>query len=131
VNALVQESYDWFKGMVKMRRGMDEVQLAVVTDGRVFSGRQAVGLRLIDEVGGEREALAWLEREKGVAKDLPIREWRRRTSFEEFGLSGSLAGLARSLGLARFTDTMERVGGQAEALSLDGLLAVWQPALEN
>jgi protease IV len=131
VNALVVESYDWFKGMVKTRRGMDEAELAVVTDGRVFSGRQAVGLKLIDEVGGEREALAWLEREKGIAKDLPIREWRRRSSFEDFGLSGSLAGLARGVGLGRFTDTMERVGGQAEALSLDGLLAVWQPALEN
>jgi protease IV len=131
VNALVLESYDWFKGMVKTRRGMDDTQLAVVTDGRVFSGRQAVSLRLIDEVGGEREALAWLEREKGVAKDLPIREWRRRSSFEEFGFSGSVAGMARGLGLGRFADTMERVGGQAEALSLDGLLAVWQPALEN
>ena len=117
--------------MVKARRGMDDAQLAAVTDGRVFSGRQAVGLKLIDEVGGEREAVAWLEKAKGLSKDLPVREWRRRSSFEEFGLSGSIAGVVRSLGLGRFASTIERTGSQAEALSLDGLLALWQPVLEN
>ncbi len=131
INALVLESYDWFRSMVKARRGMDDAQLAVVTDGRVFSGRQAVGLKLIDEVGGEREAVAWLENAKGLSKDLPVREWRRRSSFEEFGFSGSIAGVVRSLGLGRFASTIERTGGQAEALSLDGLLALWQPVLEN
>ena len=110
---------------------MDDAQLAAVTDGRVFSGRQAVGLKLIDEVGGEREAIAWLEREKNVSKGLPVRDYRRRSGFEELGFTGSIAGVARNLGLARMADTMERLGGQAEALSLDGLLAVWQPAVEN
>ncbi len=131
VSALVLESYDWFRGMVKTRRGLDDAQLAAVTDGRVFSGRQAVGLKLVDEVGGEREAIAWLEKDKGLSRDLPVREWRRRSSFEEFGLSGSVAGIARGLGLSRLATAMERAGAQAEALSLDGLLAVWQPALEN
>jgi protease IV len=131
VTALVRESYDWFRNMVRTRRGMDDTQLAAVTDGRVFSGRQAVGLKLIDEVGGEREAIAWLEREKNVSKGLPVRDYRRRSGFEELGFTGSIAGVARNLGLARIADTMERLGGQAEALSLDGLLAVWQPAVEN
>jgi len=131
VTALVRESYDWFRNMVRTRRSMDDAQLAAVTDGRVFSGRQAVGLKLIDEVGGEREAIAWLEREKNVSKGLPVRDYRRRSGFEELGFTGSIAGVARNLGLARMADTMERLGGQAEALSLDGLLAVWQPAVEN
>jgi protease IV len=130
INALVLESYDWFRTMVKTRRGLDDSQLAAVADGRVFSGRQAVGLKLIDEVGGEREAIAWLEKEKNVAKDLTIRDYRRRSGFEEYGFSGSIARIARGLGLERFADAVGRFAGQAEALSLDGLLAVWQPALE-
>lgn len=131
VNALVIESYDWFKGMVKARRNMSEVELAQVVDGRVFSGRQSVGLKLIDEVGGEREATAWLVREKNIAKDLPVREWRKRSGFEDLGLVGSVAQVFRGLGLDRSAAFMERLSGQADVLALDGLVAVWQPSLEN
>ncbi len=131
VAALVRESYDWFRDMVKTRRGLDDAQLAAAADGRVFSGRQAIALKLIDEVGGEREAIAWLERSRGVAKDLPIRDYRRRSGFEELGLTGSLAGWARWLGLDRAAELADRFARQAEPLSLDGLLALWQPALEN
>jgi protease IV len=131
VNALVVESYDWFKMMVKTRRGMNESELSVIADGRVFSGRQSVALKLIDEVGGEREAIAWLEREKNIAKDMPIREWRKRRNFEEFGLLDSTAALLRGLGMDATSTIIERLAGQTERLALDGLLALWQPAVEN
>ncbi len=131
VNALVVESYDWFKGMVKERRSLNDAELAIVADGRVFSGRQAVGLKLIDEVGGEKEAIAWLEKERNLAKDLPVREWRKRSGFEELGLSGAMARLVKGLGFERLAGSLERFGVGAEILSLDGLLAVWQPVLEN
>ena len=132
IDGLVQESYSWFKGMVKSRRGMDDAQVGIVADGRVYSGRQAVGLKLIDEVGGEREAIAWLEKEKNIAKDLPVRDYRRpRPGFEELGFSGSAAQVARGLGLERIAHALDRFAGQAEVMALDGLLAVWQPALEN
>ena len=104
VRALVLESYDWFKGLVKTRRGLTGEELAVVADGRVFSGRQGVGLKLVDEVGSEREAVAWLVRERGVARDLPVTEYRRRTGLEEFGLPGVLAGAASTAALAKLLD---------------------------
>ena len=34
--------YAWFKELVKDRRAMDDRQLAVISDGRVFTGRQSV-----------------------------------------------------------------------------------------
>ena len=43
IEAIVLDSYAWFKGLVKDRRQMDDAQLARVADGRVFTGRQAVG----------------------------------------------------------------------------------------
>jgi protease IV len=131
VNALVIESYDWFKTMVKSRRNLNETELAIVSDGRVFSGRQAVGLKLIDEVGGEREAIAWLEREKNIEKDMPIREWRKRSNLEEFGFLNSSAAVLRGFGFEASASFMERFAGQAERMALDGLLALWQPTLEN
>jgi protease IV len=131
VNALVMESYDWFKGMVKTRRNLTDPELAAVADGRVFSGRQSIALKLVDEVGGEREAIAWLQREKGLAADLPIRDYRRRSGFEELGIPGAAARFVEALGFDRLADTIQRQAARAEALTLDGLLAVWQPALEN
>ncbi len=67
--SLVADSFDWFKTLVKDRRRLSDEELAKVDDGRVFTGRQGVPLKLVDALGGEREAIKWLENEKGVAKD--------------------------------------------------------------
>ena len=73
--ALVAESYRWFRGLVGERRAIDGAALDAVANGGVFTGRLALENGLIDEIGGEPEALAWLEsREAGLAR-LPVREW--------------------------------------------------------
>src|SRR6202008_102798 len=51
IDALVKDSYAWFRGLVKERRGMDDAQIEKVADGRVFTGRQAVEFKLIDDLG--------------------------------------------------------------------------------
>ena len=51
LDSLVKDSYAWFRGLVKERRGMDDALLEKVADGRVFTGRQAVELKLIDQLG--------------------------------------------------------------------------------
>src|ERR1700755_3003867 len=56
LDALVEDSYAWFKDLVKTRRGMNDEQLAKVVDGRVFTGHQAIDLKLIDELGDEKTA---------------------------------------------------------------------------
>src|SRR5436305_7857049 len=54
LDALVKDSYAWFRGLVKERRGMDDALLEKVADGRVFTGRQAVDLKLIVQLGDEK-----------------------------------------------------------------------------
>src|SRR5215475_6488474 len=66
LDALVKDSYAWFKGLVKDRRGMDEAQLEKVADGRVFTGNQALGLKLVDQIGDEKTAVTWLVENKNV-----------------------------------------------------------------
>src|SRR5918911_4268755 len=127
---IVGDTFDWFKRLVAERRRMDEGQLAAVSSGRVFNGRQGVGLKLVDELGGEREAVAWLEREKGVAKDLPVREWKPRTR-REFDLWTAASLSADLLGFDSFGEKLRRAGEQAKAANLDGLLALWHPAIEK
>jgi len=124
---VVMDTYDWFKGLVADRRKIGEADLATVSSGRVFSGRQGVSLKLVDQIGAERDAVAWLEREKGVAKDLPIRDWRPRTSSQLNLWTGS-ADAADLLGFEMIASRLRRLASAAEAANLDGLLVLWQPS---
>ena len=76
IEAIVSDSYAWFRGIVKARRHLDDAGLERVADGRVFTGRQGVALKLIDEIGDERAALAWLAKEKNIDPKTPVRDYR-------------------------------------------------------
>jgi protease-4 len=123
--AVVGDTYAWFKGLVAERRGMDPGQLAVVSDGRVFSGRQSVPLKLVDELGGERQAVAWLEKDRGVPKDLPIKDWKpsKESDFSLWSAAGIGADL---LGLDGLAGRLRAIGSQAETAG-GGLLVLWRP----
>lgn len=126
IDALVVDSYAWFKGLVKERRKLDDKALAAVDDGRVFTGRQSVGLHLIDGLGEERDAIAWLEKDRGVAKGLPVLDWKPSTGFGKFRLFGMAGVGARALGLDALADVIDQAGRLGEAQSIGGLLAIWQ-----
>lgn len=127
LSAIVMDTFGWFKGLVAERRGMTEQQLAAVADGRVFSGRQSVPLRLVDELGGERQAVAWLETERQVPKDLPVKDWKPKS---EGGLKlWSALGLgADLLGLDGVAARLRAVEAETAGLAEGGLMAVWRPA---
>ncbi|MDJ1158882.1 signal peptide peptidase SppA [Chelatococcus sp. SYSU_G07232] len=131
LESIVKDTYEWFKRLVRERRSYDDTGLASVSDGRIFTGRQALGLRLVDEIGGEREAIAWLEREKGIAKDLPVREWKPRSDRSGIGLWSSLAAGAAVLGYPDLAAALDRAAAASDLGRLDGLLAVWHPSLEK
>lgn len=124
--ALVADNFAWFRDLVGERRGLTGDGLTGVADGRVFTGHQAVGLKLIDEVGGEKQAVAWLVKAKGVTADLPVREWKPRDE-RPFGLWSATAALARGVGLGDLAGAINSFGRAADAPVLDGLLAVWHP----
>jgi protease-4 len=134
LDALVKDSYAWFKGLVKNRRGMDDAQLAKVSDGRVFTGHQAVELKLIDQLGDEKTAIAWLEAEKGVKKDLPVRDYKLSPRFGDLTFLRTAASVTlEAFGLGTIAHRIEQAGlAQAvDRLSLDGMLALWRPAGTN
>jgi protease-4 len=126
LQAIVGDTFGWFKDLVADRRKMNPDQIKAVADGRVFSGRQSVPLGLIDETGSERQAIAWLEREKGVPKDLPVRDWKPR-SDNRFGLFSAAAVGAGLLGYDDLAARLRRASAETASLSEGGLLAVWRP----
>jgi protease IV len=124
--ALVGDSFDWFKGLVKERRRLSDDELAAVSDGRIFTGRQGLPLRLVDAIGGEREAIAWMEKEKGVAKDLPVRDWKPANSLGGFNILGSAAMLAGFAGLDNLAEALRHGGLAGGSESPGGLMSVWR-----
>jgi protease-4 len=124
--ALVADSFSWFKDLVKERRHLSDDELARVDDGRVFTGRQGLPLKLADAIGGEREAIKWLEAEKGVAKDLPVRDWRASTGLAGFKLTSLAAAAADAFGLRSIAGALRRGDWAGEGGPVDGLVSIWQ-----
>ncbi len=124
--AMVQDSFTWFVGLVSERRKMNDARARVLSDGRVYTGRQARTEGLIDEIGGEEQAIAWLEKEKKLEVKLPVYAWRKPAplSLTPFGVTAGW--LSRALGIeATITETSMAV----EKAKLDGLLVLWHPSL--
>lgn len=128
---VIDDTYRWFVDLVGERRPLTELQVDRVSDGRVYNGRQALALGLVDALGDEETAIAWLEAERGMPVDLPIRDWepdRDDDAFDVFTV-GALA--ARLVGFDDLAATLARASAAKDGLQLDGLLALWQPQIEN
>src|SRR5881227_4334650 len=134
LDALVKDSYAWFRGLVKARRGMDDALLERVADGRVFTGRQAVDLKLIDQLGDEKTAIAWLVAARNVKSDLPVRDFKLTPRFGDLTFLRTAASITLdALGLSTIARHIEQAGvAQAvDRLGLDGMLALWHPSGTN
>jgi protease-4 len=111
--AIVLDMYGFFVDLVAERRGIDRGSLERLADGRIFTGRQAATNGLIDAIGDERSALAWLAEERQIPGNLPV---ETLTVARD---DGALAELFEGVrGKSLFSN----------ALLLDGLISVWQPS---
>ncbi|MGZ8301052.1 MAG: signal peptide peptidase SppA [Rhodoplanes sp.] len=133
IRSLVMDSYGWFRGMVRERRGLDGAALDKVADGRVFTGRQALDLKLVDAIGYEQTAVDWLVKTKGVDASLPVRDWELRAPLRDLPFLHLGQALLHAVGLDALARRIEEMGTvQAfERLNLDGLLALWHPQMTN
>jgi len=112
IKVVVMDMYDMFVDMVTARRPLNRKQVLKLADGRIFTGRQAVANGLVDAIGGEKEAVVWMETEKGLAPNLPVIE--AKPDYPKTNIVKWLQGTAGKA-LA------------SERLTLDGLLSVWHP----
>ena len=124
------DSYDWFKNLVRDRRKLGDAGLEKVSDGRIFTGRQALDLRLVDELGNEKTAIAYLAREKQIPVTTPVRDYNLRSRLTDFPfLHVAAVAILDGAGLSGLARQLEASGAwtAAERLNLDGLLALWHP----
>lgn len=89
LQSTIDDIYDYFIGLVKERRKMNDTNFKLATNGQAFTGRQAFKIGLVDEIGDKNSALKYLK-SKGVDTSLPI----IKVSLEKnkkIGIIGKLA----------------------------------------
>lgn len=87
LQSIIMDSYDQFITAVAEGRKMDKEQVRKLADGRIYSGRQALKVKLVDKLGGYEFALASLQKmtkaKYGLKKDLPVDDGRHSVDFIE------------------------------------------------
>lgn len=112
--AVIMDVFDVFVDLVAERRSLGREEALRLADGRIYTGRQAVGLGLVDEIGGDKEARAWLATERGISLKLPVRDLDPPREFSPWRSLVSLVSQKTVF---------------SETLTLDGLVSLWHPEL--
>ena len=87
LSSLIKNQHKFFTSLVAENRKISGAKLRIVTNGAVYTGKQALDSGLIDALGDEDTALQWLQKEKGLPNNLEIVELeiKRPTSkIDEF-----------------------------------------------
>ena len=118
LTALVTDSFNWFVDIVAERRKLDRPTTLALADGRILTGRMALEAKLIDAIGGESDAIAWLESDKKIPADLPVIT-RFPPPNQGWGGFGKFLGSEAKAALG-----LDPNG----PIALDGLVSLWQVA---
>lgn len=125
----IDDGFRWFLSLVEERRGIKAAGVDGLLQGRIYSGRQALDRKLVDEIGGEAEAVRWLETSRGIGKDLKVVNWKPAPEGswgQVTGAAGRAAGTAAAAALAGMVETVT-LSPSVGRLGLDGLVSVWHP----
>jgi protease-4 len=114
---MVEWIYGEFIRKVAEGRKLDPAEVRKIAGGRVWSGREALKLGLVDELGGLDAAIAHAAEEAGVENNYSLIEFPRSQTFTEV-LAGWLenAGPVEKSKLGLVSQVVERVEGQAKTL---------------
>jgi len=128
---MVSDTFKWFIGLVVERRKIKLEEVPGLTQGRVYTGRQAVKYGLADEIGGEDEALKWLQSEKKLDEDLPVilREKNKELLFNPLG--AMVHNLAVNLGLEQLAALLNAPAGLSSQEHGMGLMSIWRLPLRH
>lgn len=109
----IDDGYEYFIGLVKDRRPLTEAEVRGLSDGRIYTGRQAVKNKLVDAIGGEKEAVEWLVKDKKIPSSLKVQEVPlkdKENPLEQF-----------------YSSVMGRDNPYIARIFPSGLMAMWKP----
>jgi len=83
LQSLLDDVYDQFIGAVAEGRGLDPQTVRSFAEGRIYSGRQAQGLKMVDDLGGLDDAIDAAAKMAGLPGKPKVVYPRRRFSLRD------------------------------------------------
>ncbi|GBQ89695.1 signal peptide peptidase sppA [Gluconacetobacter johannae DSM 13595] len=120
LQGVVADLFDQFVTMVAQGRHLPVERVRALADGRPYTGRQALALGLVDQIGTEADAKAWLIQTQHLSEAIPVTDLRVRSARP--WLRRAIGGI---LGLILDDEWTGSVLSQGVAL--DGAVAIWKP----
>ena len=94
LQSIVDEMFDEFVQVVVDGRNMDEATVRELADGRIYTGKQAKEVNLVDEVGSFEDALAALKNDYNL-EDAQVIQYNESLGFFS-GLGVTLQNIFQS-----------------------------------
>lgn len=123
IQAMIMDSYDWFVDLVAERRNLPRAEVVRLADGSIYTGRQALAVKLIDQLGSTDEMRAYFK-SRDVKDDLPIVTWEQES--DSFFGQMLLGKIVEFTGLSGILPIDHAGALDTNKLFLDGLVSVWQ-----
>jgi protease-4 len=125
--SMIDEGFRWFLSLVETRRKIKSDDIPGLAQGRVFSGQEAVGLKLVDAIGGEDQAVDWLRKTHNIDSKAKVVDWKPESS-SGFGFWSSVGSVVEGLFGQSYVGRMLARDPALSTLGLDGLVSVWHPS---
>ena len=110
IRDVVLEMQKEFVGLVKEEREISPEGINIVSDGRIFTSRQAQKINLIDEIAAEKDAINWIKKKGGLDDNIEIIDYADKRDLK------GILDLNLFNKLKSFDDNL-----------LKGILALWMP----
>ncbi|MCX6375797.1 MAG: signal peptide peptidase SppA [Armatimonadetes bacterium] len=116
---LSDDVYDQFVTDVSVGRKMPKEDILKLADGRVFTGRQALQLKLVDRIGSLEDAMRAAAQDAGISGEFRVTEYERERGLFDvlFGPSeaGASSFIRRTNALSELAERLLRAGPVVEA----------------
>jgi protease-4 len=98
IQGIVDDIYDQFVGIVSENRKIPLSKIRQLSDGRIFTGRQAKELGLVDELGGLQDAVLLAGRLSGM-KEKPeiVYGAKKKTSFWRYMMENMTSAVSEEI----------------------------------
>jgi len=100
IQLMVDQGYEDFLERVSKARGMTRDEVDRIARGRVWSGRDAHELGLVDHLGGLEQAIASAAEKAELGEEYGVRWVEKEPDFREQLMADLLSGVAKTFGPA-------------------------------
>jgi protease-4 len=78
----IMDSYDYFVSLVADRRKISKEEAIKIADGRIYTGRQALKLKLVDQIGEISDATKWLQQNKKIDDKAKLQDYNLKDDMD-------------------------------------------------